>query len=113
MNQTMYSHQTFSSKVMKDVLESRCDFQTQNEVKVFTKAELSVILGTVSAFFLKWRTEHKDYNARKEISKVVTCENASGILGESFGAWLGVMLRWEPGTWWAQPLNSLAFSRLH
>ena len=36
-------------------------------------------LGTVSAFFLKWRTEHKDYNVRKEISEVVTCKNASGI----------------------------------
>lgn len=35
--------------------------------------------GTLSAFFLKWRAERKDDNVRKEISKVVTSKNASGI----------------------------------
>lgn len=45
MNQIVHSHQTFSSKATKDILEPRCNFQTQREVKGFSEAELSVISG--------------------------------------------------------------------
>ena len=80
MNQTMHSSSDFLIKSHEGCFGIQVQFpDTEGEVKVFTNAEPSVIQGTVSAFFLKWRAERKDYNVRKEISKVVTSKNASGV----------------------------------
>lgn len=56
VNETKLSHQTFSSKAMKGVLETRCHSQMQREVEGFSKAELSVISALSSLFSLKRRT---------------------------------------------------------